>query len=83
MKYIWNEIYLQHLPGSIYHYPQYSVISCNINMFLEGGLTSEGMDSNLQRVKRDLLESIADSKGFELLIQRHGLALDFWNHQTM
>jgi hypothetical protein len=38
-----------------------------------------GDRKKIQRKRRELLESITDSRGFELLVQRHGLALDFWN----
>lgn len=108
MKYLWNELYLQYIPSSLYHYPQYNVISCNIKMILEHCSSSSSSTSvaaagassispssssnnifqvvyqsdTIHRKKLDFLESIIDSKGFELLIQRHGLALDYWSKKV-
>jgi hypothetical protein len=34
-KDLWCELYLQYLPPSLYHYPQYEVISCNVNILIQ------------------------------------------------
>lgn len=70
---------MKHIPVTLAHYPQYCVVSCNITTLIQSIFQTDQIENNqINRKKMDFIESLIDSKEFELLLQRFGVALDYW-----
>lgn len=79
IKLFWYEVYLKYIPRALAHYPQYCVVSCDITTLIQSIFQTNQIENNqINRKKLDFIESLVDSKEFELLIQRIGVALDYW-----